>query len=189
MHQVDMVALKSLSNSWALASCTRVPQSMELLRKRKTSTLITPFEKPTVRRVFKDGSRKWNACRIRHRFIWPLMDDDIADCSSISESMETNMGPVVKASPFSQFGTNRFKSLGQRLSLVAALQSGPVGVCVDAQSWEAQHATQAMLLCVGDTRAAINHTSQMISLNCQRLGSWPRMANRFFQSAVILWAR
>ena len=68
------------------------------------------------------------------------------------------MGPVMKASPFSRFGMDRCKSLGQRLSLISALQAGCVGVCVDAQSWEAQHATQSMLWCVSDAKAAFNHT-------------------------------
>ena len=46
----------------------------------------------------------------RHRYIWPLMDDMATDCSSISEFMEMNRGPVMKASPFSHFGMSRTRA-------------------------------------------------------------------------------
>ena len=127
----------------------------------ETQGIIKPFKKPVIKPVFKSKPFKKVECGIRHRYIWPLMDDLTTDCSSISEYMEMNMGPVMKASPFSQFGMSRSKSLSQRLSLVSALQAGCVGICVDAQSWEAQHSTQSVSSCVSDTRAAMNHNSDV----------------------------
>lgn len=87
-------------------------------------------------------------CGICHRFIWPLFVEGDVDCSALSEYMEEILDPVMRASPFSQFGMTRFKSTSQWLWLIAVMDADTIGVRTDAKSREAQLSTQSMVMCV-----------------------------------------